>query len=246
MASVQIDETPGLQSRADAEAWAEIFQRDGWQTEIIPEEGGTFLLRATKATNPAMNAGGDTPEMPAGTVTIPFQGNLKNLLDFIGLYEAAGNYNAYYGHPQNQNNPKFTGMLLDSVLAWQRNYTEVNGSPSSAVGKYQIIRSTLDRLIDRLTLQGSDTRFTTEIQDSMAIKLLEARGLLRFRSNQISVEAFGNEVAKEWAAMPVLTAIVGSKGINLQRGQSYYSGDGLNKARASSDEFTAALLAVKQ
>ena len=89
-----------------------------------------------------------------------------NLLNLIGDTEANGNYNAYYGNAGNSETD-FTAMTVNEVRQWQDQFVK-QGSPSSAVGKYQIIRKTMDDLIKRLNLTG-DELFTEELQDRMAL-----------------------------------------------------------------------------
>jgi hypothetical protein len=71
------------------------------------------------------------------------------------------------------------------------------------------------------------------------------RGWQKFVAGEISLIAFGNALAKEWASFPVLTAQQGAHG-KLKRGQSYYDGDGLNSARIKPDVVETCLHAVLQ
>ncbi|NCN51289.1 MAG: glycoside hydrolase family 104 protein, partial [Candidatus Pacebacteria bacterium] len=84
------------------------------------------------------------------------------LLNLIGEKESRGNYDAYFGRADNKD-VKFTGMTVAEVRKWQEDFVN-KGSKSSAVGKYQIIRKTMDSLIDELKLTGQE-KFTPELQD---------------------------------------------------------------------------------
>jgi muramidase (phage lysozyme) len=156
------------------------------------------------------------------------------LLDTIAKGESKGNYNAYYSKAANTK-VRFTEMSVDEVLKWQENYVR-KGSPSSAVGKYQIIRPTLLGLVKELKL---DTRvtFDEKLQDRMAITLLERRGAHAFVAKKLTREQFAANLAKEWAALPKVT------GTNPK--ESYYAGDGLNKARITIDEVFKALATLE-
>jgi len=143
---------------------------------------------------------------------------LTNLLDFVSQHESTGNYNAFFGNAKN-NKIDFTSFTVDQVLQWQDDFVKVKGSPSSAVGRYQIIRKTLKGLKRELGLTGSEL-FSSSLQDRMAVQLLKWRGLDKFLSGRITKEEFANNIAQEWAAMPVVS---GEK-----KGRSFYSGDGLN------------------
>lgn len=152
------------------------------------------------------------------------------LFDLIGDKESGGNYNAFYGKANNQE-VDFTKMKVKDVRAWQDRFVR-QGSKSSAVGKYQIIRKTMDQLIGDLSLTG-DELFDEQLQDKMATKLADKRGYSKWKSGSMSDEKFANNLAKEWASFPV---IGGSK-----HGRSYYAGDGLNKALISPDSVLEAL-----
>ena len=98
---------------------------------------------------------------------------LKPLLSLIAKGESSGNYNAYFGHGSNTS-IDFTKMSIADVQKWQAKYVQ-QGSASSAVGKYQIVDTTLSGLVQRL---GIDTKqkFDQRMQDKLAIALIERRG----------------------------------------------------------------------
>lgn len=147
------------------------------------------------------------------------------LLSLIANVESNDNYNAHFGNSRNQTT-KFTDMTIAEVLEWQKVFVE-KGSPSSAVGRYQIINTTLSGLVRELQLPP-DQKFDEKTQDRMAIALLERRGAENYVNDEISKEEFAANLAKEWAALPKVT------GPNPEN--SFYAGDGLNKARISTNE----------
>jgi muramidase (phage lysozyme) len=152
------------------------------------------------------------------------------LLETIAKGESKGNYNAYFGNAANKK-IRFTEMSVDEVLKWQENFVR-KGSVSSAVGKYQIIRPTLVSLVRELKLDNR-TRFDENLQDKLAITLLERRGAHAFALKKLKREQFAANLAKEWAALPKAT------GANPK--ESHYAGDGINKAHISIDEIYEAL-----
>lgn len=152
------------------------------------------------------------------------------ILDLIGEAESRGNYNAFFGNAENKS-VDFTKMTIREVRAWQDKYVR-SGSKSSAVGKYQIIRGTMDSLIEGLGLTG-DELFDERMQDRLGLALLNRRGYSKWTSGQITKQQFANNLAREWASLPV---IGGNK-----HGRSYYAGDGLNKALISPDKYLSAL-----
>jgi len=162
--------------------------------------------------------------------------NVKPLLNFIAKPESGGDYNIVYGGIKKQDRPKrpLTTMTVDEVLAWQDRIDRFY--PSEAAGRYQIMEDTLRKLAPEAGIPGS-ALFNEETQDALAMQLLLRRGLEKYLAGKMSAEAFANELAKEWASLPVVT---GEK-----KGRSYYAGDGLNKSHVSVDAFMAAVRAVK-
>ncbi len=158
-----------------------------------------------------------------------------DLLNTIAKVESKSNYNAYFGNSHNSS-IQFTSMSVDEVLAWQKEFV-AQGSPSSAVGRYQFIDSTLQGLLHELRIEGTAT-FDPALQDRLAVALLERRGIREYVDDKISREEFAHSLSKEWAALPVAI------GENPER--SYYAGDGLNKAQLSVDEVFASIATVRK
>lgn len=156
----------------------------------------------------------------------------KQILDFIGQQEAGGNYNAYYGNPYSIK--PLGEMSVGEVMAFQK---QLAPSGSTAIGKYQIKKTTLHSLVRDGVVKKTD-KFTPEVQDKLATSLLERRGLKKVEDGKMSVTQFGNNLAKEWASLPVLTG--------PKAGQSYYAGDGLNSARTTTDHLTTVLQQAMQ
>jgi uncharacterized protein (TIGR02594 family) len=175
------------------------------------------------------------------TVPLPAGESLPNkftsLLELISRHEGGKNYNARFGDISNQN-PRFVDMSLSDVLKWQAKFVK-DGSPSSAVGRYQIIQGTLRGLKERLKLSGSE-QFDVELQDRLGMQLLKDRKLENFLSKSINLTRFGLFLAMEWASLPVLAAAKG-KHKNVVRGESFYAGDGLNKAHLEPEEIEKVL-----
>lgn len=148
----------------------------------------------------------------------------KPLLELIAQAESRGNYNAYFGNASNTK-VEFTKMSIDQVLDWQKKFV-AEGNLSSAVGKYQIINTTLSGLVDELDIDKTQL-FDESIQDRFAVALLERRGATDYVNGDIDKTKFASELAKEWAGLPRATGD--------DPDQSYYDGDGLNKALVSTD-----------
>ena len=147
-------------------------------------------------------------------------------LDFISVHESRGNWNAYYGAVDNADDPPFTAMTVDQVLAWQ------DGRRFPACGRYQIIRMTLVSLKEELALTGAEI-YDPALQDRLGGALLRRRGLDEFLAGRMRREVFALSVAREWAALPGVLAPFFAK--------SVYAGDGVNRALVGVQEYLAAI-----
>lgn len=151
-------------------------------------------------------------------------------------------YEVIYKHKQHTLAKPLTRMTLDEVVAAQAKWSKNYGS--SAAGAPQFIRATLRGLMAELGLRGSQI-FDPDLQDRLAYHLLKRRGYEDFVTGKISMVAFAKNLACEWASLPVLTTTKGQSR-TVERGQSYYAGDGLNKALVSPEKVEAILKAVLQ
>lgn len=161
------------------------------------------------------------------------------ILDFVAGPESGGNYNAYYGNGNSTRD--LSQMTLDQVASWSGN----RGTKSSATGRYQFMKATLigetrkgkfyPGLKQEMGLSGSE-RFTPELQDRMAMHLLNRRGYSKWARGEISATQFANNLALEWASLPNITAQNGRPA-----GVSAYAGDGLNKSLVRPSAVLAAL-----
>lgn len=163
----------------------------------------------------------------AGNSTLPPLDPSKTpgkLMDIIGKHEAGGNYNAYSGHADNRTVP-VTNMTIDDVMEYQRRLIASGKTPSSAMGKYQIILPTMRDLVKDMGLTGNE-KFTPAMQDQMAMALLNRRGYQDFKAGKISAAEFQDNLAHEWASLP------------LASGAGVYAGQ---NPTASSSELQAAM-----
>lgn len=164
---------------------------------------------------------------------------LKALLDAIGAREAPKGYGQIYagarGVPRDTDVSKLT---LKGVLDFQQRML-AGGSASTACGRYQFLRKTLQATMLQMGLGGAEL-WGPELQDRMAVHLMENRGLSNYLARSLSREDFANNLAKEWASLPVVTAIFNGTR-TVQPGQSYYAGDGLNASFHKVGEILALL-----
>lgn len=122
-------------------------------------------------------------------------------------YDVTLGYGAYH-KPLDKPLSKMTLGEVRKVQTEMLNHPK-NKLNSSAVGKYQIVRATLfgkgkdypkGGLVGALGLKDSDV-FNGELQDKLAGKLLEWRGLNKFQRGQLSNEEFQANLSKEWASI---------------------------------------------
>lgn len=161
----------------------------------------------------------DTPQIGYAT---PNFGSPSSLLNLIGGAEGGRDgYNAIYGGIRASDRPSkpITQMTVAQVLAWQDRIDPYYRS--EAVGRYQVMEDTLRGLVNKGAV-SKNAIFNAATQDKIAVLLLEGRGLDDYRRGDISASQLANNIAKEWAGLPVVT------GPNA--GRSYYDGFNGNSA----------------
>ncbi|SIT74820.1 lysozyme family protein [Pontibaca methylaminivorans] len=162
------------------------------------------------------------------------------LLALIRKVEARSDYDiVYLGIPANLRPPKaLTSMTIAEVMAWQS--TIRPRVKSTAAGAYQFIAATLRDAVAGTRIDTA-RRFDPTAQDELALWLLTSkRGVDRYLRGEISANMAMTALAQEWASLPVPLAMQGSRR-RVNAGQSYYAGDGLNKALVSISDVRAAL-----
>lgn len=131
------------------------------------------------------------------------QQNLNNVGVFglIGQLESRNGYNTMAG---GENKKQLTSMTINEVLQYQNS----RGKNMKAAGKWQIMPNTLRGLKNSMNLTG-DELFTPEMQDRMAFELaMNRKGYRQFAKatgdeKLALMGAAQNDLAKEWASMPM-------------------------------------------
>lgn len=162
------------------------------------------------------------------------------LLALIRKIEARSDYDiVYLKIPASLRPPKaLTTMTIAEVMAWQAHIRPK--VESTAAGAYQFITDTLRDTVAATRIDTS-RRFDPSAQDELALWLLTGkRKVDRYLCGEVSEGAALTALAQEWASFPVPTTMPGHKRV-VQAGQSYYAGDGLNKALVSLDAVRTAL-----
>ncbi len=172
----------------------------------------------------------------------------QNLLDFIGDIEAPKGYDTIFGNRQGRMLVPLTHMTYGDIIDAQANWGSKTwvkrnwgfDTASSAAGRYQFMRATLQGIAKEIPSIDGRTIFSRGLQDRLGYYLLLRRGYADFISGKLNLVEFGLKLAQEWASFPVLSA---TKGAHRQvvRGQSYYAGDGLNKSLVKPERVEARL-----
>ncbi len=110
------------------------------------------------------------------------------------------------------------------TIAEIRNWIAATPGQPHAIGYYQFIPDTLERLI-ALTGTPAHARFTPALQDRLANVLLAEAGLAELRAGTLHRHAFMNNLARIWAGLPNDT------------GKSHYDGYAGNRANISWEYF---------
>lgn len=104
-----------------------------------------------------------------------------------------------------------------------------NNLQSTAVGKYQFIRKTLNSTQQKLGI-SDDVVFSPEVQDRMGMELLKGRGYDKWKSGKMSDASFQKAISQEWASVA-----------NPETGHSYYG----QSVGTTSAEIQQAMAAAK-
>lgn len=159
----------------------------------------------------------------------------RPLLDLIGKSEGTDRgrgydetlaYGLLTGGPVN-----LVRMSLDEVDGLQTRMLRhpANRWNSSACGRYQIVRTTLRDLRNRLHLPGTE-KFDAALQDRLACFLLGRRGIDLYIAGKLGEADILRGLALEWASLPT------------QSGAGHYVGQ---KSAVSLDEVRAVLAEVR-
>ncbi|KMW58748.1 hypothetical protein AIOL_003727 [Candidatus Rhodobacter oscarellae] len=142
---------------------------------------------------------------------------VTGLRDLIASAEAgAAGYNAVQHGARIKPGKRPTQMTISEIFAWIK---ATPGQPH-AIGRYQIIPSTLRYLVSELGVDGRVV-FSPQVQDRMADLLMANAGFGKFRAGKLTRVQFMNNLAKVWAGLPT------------SKGTSHYHGYAGNYATIS-------------
>jgi peptidoglycan hydrolase-like protein with peptidoglycan-binding domain len=154
-------------------------------------------------------------------------GKVGALLDLIAKPESGGRYDKVY---PGRRRPEILYMTLDELYDDMKARAKVSGS--SASGRYQYIRKTLQGVTKSMGLNPKKTIFDPKTQDKIAIYHLRmSHGLESWLSGNYSNERFLNRLSRTWAGLPKDSS-----------GRSFYAGDRLKNRAGISFPFSIAQL----
>lgn len=161
-------------------------------------------------------------------VSTGFAANDVDFLNMMGNVEAPEGFGQVFNGVPILPPERLEEMTIGEVLAYQRQIRAL-GTLSSAVGRYQFIYQTLNRLVAELGI-APDLVFDGEVQTFLARALMSDCGF--YETDRDSV-ALADCLAGVWASLPQVTGTM--------RGQSAYAADGVNRALVSPETVLAVL-----
>src|SRR5690606_17700885 len=107
-------------------------------------------------------------------------------------------------------------MTLKEIDALQTRMLQhpANSFNSSALGRYQIVRTTLRAIRKSLNLQDT-ALFDAGMQDRCACYLLGLRGIDKYLAGRLSEDTLINNLAQEWASLPAVSGKSAYAGQNV-------------------------------
>ena len=164
--------------------------------------------------------------------------------NLIAKYESRNNYNLC-------NKTKGGLSVVSNLILSDYTLGEIQEKQKNrdlfAVGRYQIIPITMKSAVKKLNLKAN-MQFDENLQDRIFEEyLIDAKRpkIISYLEGDGSLEDAMYATAKEWASVAVEAGKKISKGRTAVGGQSYYVGDGLNKAHISTEKIKKALVNSK-
>jgi len=191
-----------------------------------PEVLATLKKSTDADVRPSGGKAGPLPPLSQDSVT---QGKVGQLLDFIARYESGGNYQIILGGKTINGLTKAT---IDDVFKLQ-DAMRAKGMESTAVGRYQYIKSTLEGTAKQMGLDTSKAVFDEKTQDAIATHTLRTIGLDQWLAGTMDDGTFLNKVARIWAGIPTTG------------GKSFYDKVGSNKAGTTAQTALNTLQSIK-
>jgi muramidase (phage lysozyme) len=166
------------------------------------------------------------------TVTITAQE--KSLLNLIAKGESTAGADPYTSLWPGTSEPSLVQMTCSEVQRFQNQRIQ-QGYKSTACGRYQFIKKTLTEAIRVSGVDPLTTQYSPDVQDYLILAILKRyRKLDEWIAGSYTTDKFMIKLSQEFASMPVPYQIQGQSRV-VNKGQSYYAGDGLNAAHHNPD-----------
>jgi hypothetical protein len=178
-----------------------------------------------------------------------YESRLAQLAEVIASGESRGDYNIFNKGTIGKNAGKVAREDLSkmTITEYLRRGSLGKDDPQKmfAVGKYQIIPDTMRNIVKGLGLDPNTTTLTPEVQDRMFRYLVDGKPAVRkyLEGKSDDANAAILALSKEWASVGVPVDTM-RNGKLIKAGESYYSGEGGNKAHTSPTAVMAALQPV--
>lgn len=159
---------------------------------------------------------------------LPDGDDLRKVRALIEYAESSSHgYDAYHLSAAIPPPRRPTQMTIAEIFAW------ISATPGQhhAIGRYQIIPSTLANLVERAGLNGG-TVFSTATQDMLANVLIADAGYLDLKQGALPLPRFMDNLARIWAGFP------------LQNGRSAYHAYAGNSATVSLTDYRRHMRAI--
>jgi muramidase (phage lysozyme) len=158
----------------------------------------------------------------------------RSLLTLIAKGESSAGVDPYTSLWPGTSEPSLVQMTCAEVQRFQQQRLD-QGHRSTACGRYQFIKKTLTEAIRVSGIDPLTTRYTPDIQDYLILSILKTyRKLDEWVAGTYTTPRFMIKLSQEFASIPVPYQMQGQSRI-VNKGQSYYAGDGLNKAHHDPD-----------
>lgn len=186
-------------------------------SQMAPGSGAT-KMPGTQAAGPggaSASPSSASTGTSAYTSTRPEQApQMAAIREMISAPESKGNYNVIVGG----DTAPLTDMTVGEVMTLQRKL--ISEKKGSAVGKYQVIATTLREVVGKIGLKN-DQKFDAATQDAIADFLIKRRGFDQYARNPTAEgkDRFLKNLSQEWAGLP-----------SGPDNKSYYAGVGNNKS----------------
>jgi len=199
-----------------------IDRLKNWTKETFGPKFSTTKSTEKSPVSKGIGGGGNNRVSTSKFVNKNLGGQPQGVLELIR--GAEGGYESMY---PSETISGLTEMTIAEVVELQKEKLK-DGRESAAVGAYQMLYPA-----DYIEGAGltMNSKFTPENQDKLAQAFLAQRGLTAEKAAK-DPAGFAKGLAQGFAGIPVLETMQGKKQ-QVERGQSYYRGEGKNKATVS-------------